>query len=76
MSQSHSKRLLLEPIVAWENGYPGSGGAPNTSRPRAIFTTIVQLEKPIATKVLLPDPVSLCPGLYRGNYELSQYIYV
>ncbi|CEI68671.1 unnamed protein product [Fusarium venenatum] len=27
----------------WQTDYPGSGGGPNTSRPRAIFTTIVQL---------------------------------
>ena len=52
------------------NGYPSSGGGPKTSRPRAIFTTIVQLDKPIATKVLLPDPGCLYPVCARVGYEL------
>ncbi|KAJ0157283.1 hypothetical protein HZ326_0449 [Fusarium oxysporum f. sp. albedinis] len=37
----HLRRAAHGPIVAFENGYPGSGGDPNTSRRRAIFATIV-----------------------------------
>lgn len=44
-----SKTCFPGPIVVLGNGYPSSGGGPNATQRRAIFTTIVQLDKPIAT---------------------------
>lgn len=63
--QSRPKRLFQG--QSWPgqlgNGYPSSGGGPNATRRRAIFTTIVQPDKPIARKGSLTNFCDLFPAV-------------